>query len=235
LLGDRAFIDAEGLSAEAAAEVVVHRLIDSYFPALGRIKKVRRSAYVATTATISLIIIAILYSFRLSESNYRLRELVAERDPQVLAYRIKNGQTGQSVRGANVARADLSHMDLQRMNFSQAILDNVNLEGANISFAVFDDAIMTKAGLLGATARSASFTNATILGADLRRVDLRGAVLVNADLRAADLRGAILTDAKIDGVRVDGALFDRLTIWPQGFDPSKHAARCADCDQPIFR
>jgi uncharacterized protein YjbI with pentapeptide repeats len=45
-------------------------------------------------------------------------------------------------------------------------------------------------------------------------LDLTGSVLRGTNLRNADLTGALL-----DGADLRGAIFDRWTIWPEGFDP----------------
>jgi uncharacterized protein YjbI with pentapeptide repeats len=81
-------------------------------------------------------------------------------------------------------------------------------------------------------------------GADLRGADLRVALLLGADLRRADLRGADLTAAHLtrarfadvstlsvkrkvldlleperSDTRLNGARYNHLTRWPDGFQP----------------
>lgn len=51
----------------------------------------------------------------------------------------------------------------------------------------------------------------------LRDVNLTGSNLAEADLRGADLRGAVLDD-----VDFTGAVANRRTWWPTGFDPHAH-------------
>ena len=50
--------------------------------------------------------------------------------------------------------------------------------------------------------------------ADLRSADLSYAILAGADLSGANLKGAIL----------ESALYDRETIWPEGFEPEQAGA-----------
>ena len=55
-------------------------------------------------------------------------------------------------------------------------------------------------------------------GANLRGADLRGADLDGADLSAADLSRADLDKANLDEANLRGAIADRRTIFPKGFD-----------------
>ena len=46
---------------------------------------------------------------------------------------------------------------------------------------------------------------------------LQYAELQEADLRGANLQGAIFLDISFTGLT--GAIYDRDTLWPEGFDP----------------
>jgi hypothetical protein len=77
-------------------------------------------------------------------------------------------------------------------------------------------AVLAYANLSMARLAGARLQGANLRWADLRDADLRGARLYGADLRGADLTGADLT-----GARFWGALHDRATRWPEGFDPRR--------------
>jgi uncharacterized protein YjbI with pentapeptide repeats len=53
-----------------------------------------------------------------------------------------------------------------------------------------------------------------LLGADLRWANLKRAGLEGANLSGADLVGA-----KLRWTNLTGAIYDRKTVWPPGFDP----------------
>jgi hypothetical protein len=60
--------------------------------------------------------------------------------------------------------------------------------------------------------------------ADLSGANLSGATLIGANLRGANLRGAnlswaILIEANLLYANLSGTLYNKNTIWPEGFDP----------------
>ncbi len=67
--------------------------------------------------------------------------------------------------------------------------------------------------LRGADLRMTNLQGADLVGADLVGADLIGANLNYADLQGADLRGASLL------ARLQGAIYNKLTKFPDGFDP----------------
>lgn len=74
--------------------------------------------------------------------------------------------------------------------------------------------------------RCANLRGISLSGANLLGVDMSFADLDEADLRRADLRRANLFGASLQGVRLQGARYDCDTVWPAGFDPRAHGARC---------
>ena len=78
---------------------------------------------------------------------------------------------------------------------------------------------MRDARLRGADLRQALMLDADLNGADLSFADLRAAQLAGADLRKTNLRGA-----RLKGVYLLDAIYDRNTIWPEGFNPARHGA-----------
>src|SRR5215469_5346553 len=104
------------------------------------------------------------------------------------------GTTG--LRCADLARANLSGLDLIQVDLTRA-----NLRGANLSHAKLDQATLTGAAMQGADLRKANFTQATmtrvnVTGADLRKATLDQATLTDADLTSADLAGASLIEVQ---------------------------------------
>ena len=100
----------------------------------------------------------------------------------------------------NLARCDLSGADLHQTTLREAILKETNLEGADLT-----DADLTHANLGGACLRNASASHANLADADLRDADLeganlRGARLVGAKLRDADRFIAALAGAEFEDV-----------------------------------
>ena len=89
-----------------------------------------------------------------------------------------------------------------------------------------------------------SLVEADLIGADLRGANLRGANLAEAclegagiegsNLSGADLRGAILAEACLEWTDLSGAdlsgaalreaLYNKKTVWPDGFDPVQAGA-----------
>lgn len=89
-------------------------------------------------------------------------------------------------------------------------LSGVSLWGADLRSTDLTDADLRHAWLTAANAAGASFR-----GADLRAADLGG-----ADFQEADFRGADLREAQMWGANLKGALYDRQTCWPNGFNPN---------------
>ena len=99
---------------------------------------------------------------------------------------------------------DVAHVDAHKVRVDQAVV-----------LARFDPAALIRAGL---------FRDANLRGANLRDADLGGADLWGADLRGANLRYANLWGANLGAANLRAAgLWDasanRLTVWPDGFDP----------------
>jgi uncharacterized protein YjbI with pentapeptide repeats len=79
--------------------------------------------------------------------------------------------------------------------------------------------------------RQASLQGANLFGTDLRRAKFAGVILADADFRGADVRGvdfrhleaplggfSPVAPSGIDRADFGGALADRFTQWPQGFN-----------------
>ena len=75
------------------------------------------------------------------------------------------------------------------------------------------------------------FENAQFVGATFLRCDFRGANLVNANLRRARLWGCDFRGSNLYGVILTGAVYDRFTVWPEGFDAAACGARLERGDE----
>ena len=102
----------------------------------------------------------------------------------------------------NLHRANLYKADLYRADLYEADLEWANLHEANLSEANLGEANLHVANLSGANLQGAN-----LWGTDLYRADLQGANLWGADLCEANLSDANLR----------GALWDKTTTWPDGF------------------
>jgi hypothetical protein len=112
-----------------------------------------------------------------------------EVDDLVLAYLRGAELSGAFLSGADLFAADLAAADLRGADLGEAHLGSADLSGADLS-------------------------RANLLGADLSWADLKGACLRGADLKRADLRGA-----RLQGADLTNAVYDDLTLWPEGYDP----------------
>jgi uncharacterized protein YjbI with pentapeptide repeats len=105
--------------------------------------------------------------------------------------------------------ADLRAASLFHARLRGAGLGEAHLEGADMRDADLSDANLTFTHLVGSDLRNADLTRASVWGADMRGADLRG-----TKLGGANLKDAIFT----------GARYDRLTRWPNNFNPQRHGA-----------
>lgn len=110
---------------------------------------------------------------------------------------------------ANLRDVDLSGLYLWGKNLSQADLRDANLKKATVN-----NAYLIRADLRGADMRGASFFRASLENSNMAGADLRGANLLHANLAGTNL---------ID-IKLKEALYSETTIFPTGFDPSRHGA-----------
>jgi hypothetical protein len=116
------------------------------------------------------------------------------------------------------AGAYLRGADLRGAYLRGAYLRGADLRGADLTGANLTEADLTEAYLRGVD----------LYGADLRGADLRGADLRGADLTGANLTGADLTEADLYVSRLDGAIVNKFTIWPDGFNPPDSVIKISD-------
>jgi len=121
-----------------------------------------------------------------------------------------------NLRGANLADAQLQHAEAWGTDFRGTDLYNTNLQYAVLIKARFNsNSHLSYTDFRNAALDGASFGDAYVGGLDEGDfegpADLRGASVVGTDFSHADLSGALLK----------GALADRSTKWPPGFNPIK--------------
>jgi uncharacterized protein YjbI with pentapeptide repeats len=117
---------------------------------------------------------------------------------------------GESLRGINLVRADLSACELPRADLAEANLRMADLSRADLTEArlmgcFLSGATMSEAILVGASLVESSLIGATLLGADLSRADLSGADLTGANLQSANLTGAYLVGTFLNETDLSGA------------------------------
>ena len=133
-----------------------------------------------------------------------------------------------------VAAGDnLSGTDLRASKLELADLRAVNLSGADLCRANLYFAKLTDSDLSAANLQLAVLDRADLTGAFLTRANLRGASLERANLFRANLWNARLEGVQCEGANLDralvtGATYDKMTNWPNGFDPEGAGAVLID-------
>ena len=116
-------------------------------------------------------------------------------------------------------------VDLSELLLDQAILDRANLSQAELDGSSLRNARLAEVTLVGASLREASLIGANLRGAYLDGADLRGASLLRAELQGARLVNADLRNAELQEAELSGAVYDRRTRFPGGFDPAGSGMR----------
>jgi uncharacterized protein YjbI with pentapeptide repeats len=109
---------------------------------------------------------------------------------------------------------------LEKVNAAGAIAQSARFITLKITGADFSDADLRQAKFSFSDLSGVSFRGANLEGASFCESDLTGGNLENANLRKVSF-----VSTKLDEVRLEGAVFDRWTAWPVGFDPIKAGAR----------
>lgn len=115
---------------------------------------------------------------------------------------------GLSMPGENLSGVRLHYRQLRGCDFSNGVHRQANFQGSDL--------------------RAANFSHSDLEGsefyaADLRGADFTGAKLNHSQFQKSRLEGANFTDTSLD--RSDmRATFDKTTVWPKDFDPTKAGA-----------
>jgi hypothetical protein len=98
--------------------------------------------------------------------------------------------------GVRLYRAFWRGIDARQVDFFGARLVDVGMRDAHLSGAIFKEAVLIECFFEGA--------------------DLSG-----ADLREADLRGSNFRRTNLQEAKLEGAIYDETTMFPDGFSPEK--------------
>jgi uncharacterized protein YjbI with pentapeptide repeats len=112
---------------------------------------------------------------------------------------------GRSSGRLYLARTDLRSLQLN----DGADLTDSNFNHANLARAWLRGVILDRSGFKNCDLRQANLAQAKLRSADFRGARLRGANLCGADLRQADLRGTDLTDADLTDADLTDAVLDQ--------------------------
>lgn len=136
--------------------------------------------------------------------------------------------------GWNFSDTDLHRADLDGMNLNQAIFKAGHLRNVNIENATAIEADFSFAALMCAYLRGTDFSHSNFYKSRPIAANFTGSILINTDFSSSDVRGADFTDTNLCGAKCKfstyeeaifkGALFDKYTQWPDGFDPIEHGA-----------
>ncbi|MFF8629410.1 pentapeptide repeat-containing protein [Streptomyces werraensis] len=121
------------------------------------------------------------------------------------------------ISGAQLSHYDLDEVDWQWMNLSRAHLEaahlrDADLEGAMLDAADLDGAVLTKACLRGASLEKASLRRANLSRADLAHTNLDGALLQNAQMERVNLSGARLESAGLERAHLIAACLEKARM-----------------------
>lgn len=151
--------------------------------------------------------------------------------------------SGWKLHGVSWGYVHLEQSHLEGVRFEHAGLgrssmDGAHLENAELREAGFDNASLTKAHLNKAKLFRASLGNADLTDADFSEADLTEAFLVGADMAGTICKGTHFEGAKfyhprlperpcknLEKAMLEGAFYDRRTVFPEGFDPEKHGMK----------
>jgi hypothetical protein len=106
--------------------------------------------------------------------------------------------------GADLRRANLAHVKLQKARLSLSNLESANLQGADLR-----DADLRKANFARADLRNANMLDARLEGANFAWADLSGAIFSANSLEGANLFGAKLSHTSVLGYQPTGLVFGR--------------------------
>lgn len=123
---------------------------------------------------------------------------------------------------AGTPRLVLSRVDLRRVLLPRdGRLTDAVFRHTNLAQAWLMGVDLRRCDLTGVDLRRANLEDAVLTGARLRYASLVGANLTHVDLSGADLRHADLRETDLDTTRLDGALADAATRWPEDFDEER--------------
>ncbi|WP_318392856.1 pentapeptide repeat-containing protein [Enterobacter sp.] len=147
--------------------------------------------------------------------------------------------TGYDFSGMNLHRAILNEFCLDGTIFKNAHLRNILIQYTSAKNAVFYQAALMNALLNNSDISGGDFRRSKPIGANFEQCILIKANFNNADVWHANFSGANLCGANLlfkryEGINITNALFDKNTLWPDGFDPILNGAVYNDADKQDF-
>ncbi len=116
------------------------------------------------------------------------------------------------LQGANLSKADLSHLDITGQELSNTVLAQANLNGSTLRVANLQDADLSHANLCGANLEKADLTRANLSEADLSRANLNSSILIETTLIRANLTECSIYGISAWNVHLDEAIQKSLII-----------------------
>jgi uncharacterized protein YjbI with pentapeptide repeats len=146
---------------------------------------------------------------------------------QVCLYMDKHKQKPSST-DKNV---NLKNANLKNVKFDGADMENTNFQGAILEGAFFwngnfKNSDFTSADMKNAIVSKANFEGANFSDADLSVIIFNNTILENANLTNANLEHCYFKNTNLKGANLKDAkfretIYNRNTIFPDGFDPEK--------------
>jgi uncharacterized protein YjbI with pentapeptide repeats/serine/threonine protein kinase len=118
--------------------------------------------------------------------------------------------TGSNLQGLDLKGMHMPFSTLSGSDLFDVHLDGANLEGADLSGSQLSEAKMTRTYL-----KDANLSHSWLVRAKFRKADLTGTDLRHTNLRSAEFQEAL----NLSTSQLTGAVADRRTRWPPGFDP----------------
>jgi uncharacterized protein YjbI with pentapeptide repeats len=119
-----------------------------------------------------------------------------------------------TLRGINLENSNFQEADLKQINLNQSRLVSVNFALANLENALLKNADLNNSCFYRASLKEASLDEADLQKADLRKTDLTKTSLIKANLIGANLRGAYFNETFLQG-----AMYDRHTLFDDFINP----------------
>jgi uncharacterized protein YjbI with pentapeptide repeats len=135
--------------------------------------------------------------------------------------------------GAEMKRANISHVSLEGSTFNNAKMSNLIADGATLVSAQFSKAIIEHGSFENAELDESDFSHATLVSANFQNATLSGAILNNAKLcganfSGADLEGAEFKHVHFDGVDLSGATgLDTVSVTDSCITPATRQANAS--------
>ena len=128
------------------------------------------------------------------------------------------------LRNVKLAEADLSDVDMSRVEFWDPDLTKARLESADLSRTSWDGGTLKGAQMSSADLSKASIRETSLVDANLSSADLSDVILQEVDLSNANLRNAELSGASFSLIksRSGGAGFTRAGAKQFGLNPEEY-------------